>query len=132
MVCSADGSFFQKGNDVKAGIGGVVWDNVGRLKYIFSGPVQVNSAVEAEVEALEYLVAIVHSVSQVRSKILFCSDSIAAVNLFIKRRLYGDLQQLFPMNSDVIFKHVTRDYNIEADRLAKEGSQRAYLLGAWV
>lgn len=62
LVCPADGSIIQKDNDVKAGIGGMVWDNLGTLKYIFSGPVHVESVLESEVKALEHLLTAVQSV----------------------------------------------------------------------
>lgn len=115
-----------------ADIGGVVKENSSALKYLFSGLVQVENALEAELKALEFLIQVIHRVHRDYSKILFCTDFVEAINKFKFKWLHGELQNYFDPTVYVNFLHVARDLNTETDELAIKGTQCLNLIGAWV
>ncbi|KAL8098990.1 hypothetical protein AgCh_031628 [Apium graveolens] len=67
------------------GIGGTIKkrsrNSIGKLVHSFSGPVEVNSSTEAEIEALLHVIRIVISKSLTTSRIVICSDSREALKV---------------------------------------------------
>lgn len=133
FICTSDGSYSQNSHGLaRTGIGGVIKDSFGSVRYIFSGPSQANSALKAELEALEFLVRVISSIQKECMNIIFYSDSIEAVNCVRKKWIYEDIQNLFLTSVKATFLQVPREFNTEADVLAKEGAKRLQLIGAWI
>lgn len=115
-----------------AGIGGLIKDYKANTLYIFSGPVSEVDILKVEMQALEYLINLVSQIQLIDSPVCFCSDSTEANSCMKKKWIFGDLKNLFPPSIKVDFLHIPRNFNLEADMLAKQGAKRSSLIGAWI
>ena len=97
---------------------------------VFSGPVTVLSAHEADIEAILYVMNEILLHNLCMQKVVICSDSIMAIN-----SIYKGLSIDFPMvvqdfdtsalfNGHVSLKHIPGTLYINADQLAKKGALR--------
>lgn len=129
LVAFTDGSFkVDKNKGVLGGIGGVLKNRRGKKIMSFSGPAQVFSPFEAEEKALDKLISLLRSFNwrdssitqSVNDKVrlLIHSDNAVLVGAMDKNRKF--LQSLSDLLIEV--QHIAREFNFEADCLAKGGA----------
>lgn len=101
---------------VRGGIGGFLLNHSKQLEFIFSGPTTGDSPVEVERDALYYI----------------CSVIKQKADLPHKSKLTWDSSLWFFKSSKISFKWIKREWNISADKLAKEGANRLKLISGWI
>lgn len=141
-ICAIDGAWgVSPGSLGKVGIGGWIKDKSGKLVYNFSGPLEVNSSLEAKIGAIIHVAEVVgYLISKgrfINKKLIVCTDSMEAMDLI---RLDSYLcKNLSPqgfnlkriLNTCVKLDYVPRDFNEDANPLAKMGLARPRLIGVW-
>lgn len=114
-----DGSWKAVGSSFKGGIGGVVKSKEGVRLLEFAGPVKVQSAIQAEVQALLQLVSLLVNSQWSKEKILILLDSVNLINAVRIQPMSADWEKL---RCRIALRHVNRFFNIHADKLAKYGA----------
>lgn len=138
FVCMVDGAW-SLGNSgfMQGGIGGCIKAKSGKILYIFSGPVQVFNADEAELSAVISVLHFLLEKNLHRSHVVICTDSSKVINA-----LYNGLSNYFPLlvpnfdveallNGMVSVQYVPGDINDIADQLARDGINRPSLFSYW-
>lgn len=117
--------------DYSGGIGGSIVRCTGESLMIFSGPVSSMTALEAEIEAVLYVLNVIHNANLHNRRAVVCTDSMSAINSIYKG-LGIDFPLLVPkfdlerlLNESVTIKFIPRELNGNADQLAKEGASRS-------
>lgn len=137
LVCEVDGAWDAiKCSPNKGGIGGRITNNKGKIVYIFSGPVTVDSSLEAEIEAITHMFHIIKKPSLEGKSTVICSDSALALKAFrvgnsklVKQEILD--YALSRMDQNVTLNFVPRDLNENADSLAKSGLRRDSFSHFW-
>lgn len=119
------------------GIGGWIADCKGSILHKFSGPITVNTRIEAEFGAIIHMAEMLSQKKWNKLKVVICSDSMEAIDLInilsylCSSLLKGreSLKELF--SSNVVLNYVPRNYNMDADSLAKAGLSRPNLEFYW-
>ncbi|PWA67678.1 hypothetical protein CTI12_AA315630 [Artemisia annua] len=136
---NVDGS--AQGKPGLAGIGGLLRNSEGVVIAQFSIPVGVMDSGGAEVLAMEQACKMVNKKDEFKSvKIIIESDYLCAVswvhcpNLRPGRFLphFKEIDSFFSSCSGRSIVHVYREYNYDADKLAKDGVHRASPLSLWM
>lgn len=110
-----------------AGIGGYILSDKGAKLFSFSGPTIASNALEAEYNAIKYILQVIH-LSNFRDLVItVCSDSCTAIDQ-VKLEMVSEMKELGNFN----LKHVPRKYMDTADRLAREGAKRSSLKSSWL
>lgn len=119
------------------GIGGVLKDRMGKKLLWFSGPVEVNDALEAERKALEQMVSFFQNADMkgfdlqkhfgANIKLLIFSDNLALVKDISKNKCV--LKDNASLSMEV--QHISRVLNSEADLLARNGALLDTLQVQW-
>lgn len=131
-VCAVDGAWGLNINkQLQGGIGGNIkkqgHNSVGRLFFTFSGPIAVASSLDAEIEAIIYVLRLALNGNLELRPIVICSDSREAIEIIYKglrfySPVHGPLVDLSEwLNSKVFINYVPRDLNVDADQLARIG-----------
>ena len=98
---------------------------------------QVKSGLHAEVEAIKYILDLVSNHRLPVGRVAICSDCTEAIQSFRKgdtMGLYSKIQSsLFDnfLSTTVSLFYVSRELNMEADTLAKEGLDRGSAVSYW-
>lgn len=140
LFCFADGAFFSNPDgSANAGVGGFIKNKDGEVLYIFSGPSEVNCPLRAEIEAITFLINLV-AASQFRgSKIKLYTDCKPVIEALSKLKVgcFSNLTLEVDHLRDTLrwlsidFGWISRNLNEGADDLARQGLNRAKLVGAW-
>lgn len=140
LIGFTDGAFSRESfNKCKARIGGYLKDKDDNIVFIFSGPSNASSPLLAELEAISHLLlGIVNS----NKRLCWCkvySDCFEAVRSCSKLKVFGVSDGLWAVehmikqvNSlKVDFGLISRNLNVGADDLAKQGMHRNKLIEGW-
>ena len=123
-----DGAFIHKN---KAGSGGGLKNAEGNLQFIFFGPAKVNNNYEAEWEAAKFMFPSLLESKRSWQNICICSDSRE-----VKQQKSWQELDLSGMSRDLLgamnFKYMGREYNSEANGLAKAGLFKTYIIKGWI
>ena len=84
LVCFIDGSCKKKGNEIKSGFGGVIYNRVDEIIFKFSGPSTANSPFLAEWEGFIYMINAFCKSSWKDHSITLFSDCISLVKRVIE------------------------------------------------
>ncbi|XP_063935611.1 uncharacterized protein LOC135147087 [Daucus carota subsp. sativus] len=132
LVCMTDGAWGACENgSLNGAIGGRILNKDKRVLHVFSIPVYVVNSLQAELEALLYMLDQVKRHFSTASQVAICSDSKEALQIIRKREVHCEiLRRPIPefsslLDSIVSLYYVPRALNSEADDLAKEGLNRA-------
>ena len=138
VVCAIDGAWGQiNDGSYRGAIGGRILNNLGQIIHVFSIPVQVDSGLQAEIEAMVYTLDLIQLHFDQSKQVAICSDSTEALQLLRKgtdlskilKRSIQDFSTV--LSSNVSLHYVSRDLNSEADTLAKEGLYRVSQAVYW-
>lgn len=120
----------------QGGIGGSIKELNNSLIHVFSGPVKVRSAEEAEIEAILYVPSMSSLAIFSGKRIIICSDLVSAVE-----SIKTGLTNYFPLgkNLDVILlleskfflNYVPRNINKDEDQLTKKGLNMSSVQTYW-
>ena len=137
LVGFIDGSWKANKAANCAGMGGLIQDQNGSVIFTFSGPLKVESSFEAEMKALFYLMESYNKSRWKEHALVVYSDCKNLVSKFLEWQVYSkDSSDLEFSNLACVgklkLKYLPSDINIEADRLAKEGALRKYLVQHWI
>ena len=132
IICMVDGSWNINSKGVYCGgIGGNIVRSTGESLLIFSGPVSSQTALEAEIEAVLYVLDFVQHNKLHNRKVVVCTDSMLALNSIYKG-LGIDFPLLAPkydldsmLHGSVMIRFIPRELNDNADQLAKSGASRS-------
>ncbi|XP_077242341.1 uncharacterized protein LOC143882820 [Tasmannia lanceolata] len=120
------------GNPGEAGLGGLCRNDKGKVLWAYSGPIGVADSNEAEVRAAHS--GIKHLDSSVFDKIIVEGDSLNVIRWLSGVAIppwrflpfFEEIEDLV-QGSSIVFEHVRRIANAEADSLAREGVLRSGL-----
>lgn len=135
-----DGSFVRTNAlEYKAGMGVFLKNRDNELLFLFSGPLKVSSALQAEMLAVNHMVKNVVSSMFSQAHCIIYMDSEEALNLIRRIKASLDTGILWMTqvdieilrNSNITFRHVSRHMNVGADDLAKQGLNRKVLIQGW-
>lgn len=138
LVAFCDGSWHKDNNGQSlGGIGGYVINKNLELTYIFSGPCVAPNAEKAEEIAVLHAIEVLGNLNK---EILVCVDSKSIEDLFMKTRagmdVFSGVDQYFKIlvlsYRNIKISYIKREWNFEADYLAKEGKSRERLVAAWL
>ena len=133
-TCMVDGARdVNKWGNFCCGMGGCIKDKQGRILYCFSGPVKVQSILEAEISAILHVINYFSAWAPSFGRVVICSDSTGAIN-----SIYQGLHNSFPflvpdfdlnaiLDNIAVIQFVPSSINDSADKLAKDGLNRPRL-----
>lgn len=138
LVGFIDGSWSTKNGVMKAGIGGILKDSVGRVKMNFSGPVLATNPFFSELGALNSFLMIVKEHITNMDNMVIYTDSASLVDLVLnfKATKLTYISQDFGLDeclkeAHFVVKKISRHDNLEADQLAKNGASFIDLSYTW-
>lgn len=134
-----DGSFKIDENMIThSGIGGFIMNTNEEVIYMFSGPSQASSPVEAKIEAIIFLASVFEENFAELDKWIIRTDCVTAIQSFANQKAgkldrfdYLDKWALLSKNKKVSLFFSPRDLLEKADSLAKMGSNRPDMLQSW-
>lgn len=135
-----DGSFVRDDSRIyKSSMGGYLKDKENNLLFIFSGPLQVSSILQAEISAVMHLLKSFEESRFSKEDRVFYLDSVEALNVISRVKLGYEVGSVMIDYStrdlirkpNVLFKHISRRLNLGADDLAKQGIERKALIQGW-
>lgn len=134
-----DGARKQECNGFITGIDHFILDRLASVKFIFSGPSSKSSSGEVEMQAFLFLCEAIRNKGYNQENFIIASDSVGLVDEVLKWK--SDLDNnsvdsrsfnLFHESDNIRPAHINRKFNLEADRLAKEGAKRVKLIACWL
>lgn len=135
------GPFLENWNNVViyAGMGGYLKNKNNDLLFIFSSPVKASSVLMAEILAVKHLLKALVTSRWLKEEFICYLDSKEALSLIRTVKIdlggdnplvYSELRNLIK-NPNFHFKHISRNFNLYADDLVKQGLSRSKLLQCW-
>lgn len=135
-----DGSWKSTSNSpTESGIGGCLLDLEGNIIFIFLGPTNASSPLEAEKQALTFLYSHTSANQSLKGYFTFYSDSKYLQESFLKERSGIIEEELFEsckewksliLNSLYKIKFLSREKLVGANKLAKEGRETPSMIYA--
>lgn len=127
LVGFTDGSWSMGQNQIlEAGQGGILYDKPNHSIFLFSGPIQASTPLEAEFLACRFLIEEVKKSNFAGSKIIICTDSYWLAEEFSAIKIKDQTwTNFYIMQCD-------REINLESDFLAKNGAKQHSLLSEWI
>ncbi|KAK1383778.1 hypothetical protein POM88_021513 [Heracleum sosnowskyi] len=120
---------------LRSSMGGFVLDHSAQVKFLYSGPISTSSPLQAEEIALRFLLEAILPKGFISEHILIVTDSTALMDKCNSAAIINGeanpLLQTLQNLPRVKVVHLNRRYNLEADRLAKEGLARNRLVAGW-
>ena len=135
LICMVDGAFLQIN---KAGIGGCIKDSSGNLLYIFFGPYKAKNSCETEWAAAVHMINEVVGDNKNWRSLCLCSDSRETILRLKNIKLRKNWQELGLLTAredrldKISYLHVGREFNMEADGLAKAGMSKNRMVQGWL
>lgn len=135
VICMVDGAFVNKNS---AGIGGCIKDRSNNLLFLYFGPSKATSSHEAEWEAAIHMIKTITRDKKGWNSVGLCSDSkevIQELQNFQDKKLWCELGWVEEDCIDLEnfhFVHVGREFNLEADGLAKAGLVKDHIVEGWL
>lgn len=119
--------------------GGYLKDKENNILFIFSGPLQVSTSLQAEVSAVLHLIRVLENSRFSKDDCVIYLDSEEVLQLVSKAKSGYEVDNCLvePYSCALIrkpnihFKHVSRRLNLGADDLAKQGKERKSLVQGW-
>ena len=136
LVGFIDGSCKKRGNVIKAGRGGIIFNKNDEAIFTFSEPITASTPYEAEWQAFIYLVQALENSVWRNNSILIYSDCMDVVRDALEISV-GINQRGSREVTDIIrkirwkIKHIPSDLNITADQLAKRGAASNSPFALW-
>lgn len=127
IAAFVDGSW-KKGKYSKGGIGGIVKTAQGDHLLEFAGPVYALSAFQAKLQALQQLVKLIICKGWMTRKVLILTDNTQLVEAMKGDNLFPEWESI---QSTISLRHINRVFNMQADKLAKSGSNLHKLWTRW-
>lgn len=118
VAAAIDGSWKGLTHHGKGRIGGILKSGLDDHILEFDGPVRFTSTLQAEKMALNQLVNLILNSQWCSEKIVILTDSMQLVDLVNSQGLFSEWEDL---QLRISIRHVNRDFNVQADRLAKQG-----------
>lgn len=116
-------------NTLQAGIGGFIMNNKRSISFEFSGPATGNTPKDVELQALQYSCQAIQGNDNIEGKIMIATDSselAQQIQRLQTKPAHEQVQETQISNlRSIQISHLNRDFNKEADRLAKEGKTRS-------
>lgn len=125
LVGFFDGSCQRKGNFIKAGMEGIIFNKANETIFSFSGPASVDTPLEAEWQAFKYLVEAFAKSEWKGHHLIIFSDCLEVVHKVPEILVTRNAEGMQEIDSKIKslrleIKHISGDLNSTTDSLAKK------------